>query len=74
MHTVVKLNSIEDIKKLVNLAGDNPSPVFAGNDHVSINAASLLGALSLDLNRPIQLEYEKTSTALDKFVEAHPVD
>lgn len=51
------LNKIRDIYRFVNLASKCQEDVIVKSGHYSVNAKSLLGLISLDLTKPLKVEF-----------------
>lgn len=55
--TTVSLNNIRDIFKFVRLSSKCRDSVVVKSGLYSVNAKSLLGIFSLDLSRPLKVEF-----------------
>ena len=53
----VLLNKIRDISKFVRLTSKCRDDVVVKSGHYAVNAKSLLGLLSLDLSKPVEVEF-----------------
>lgn len=53
----VLLDKITDVKDFVNLASMCPDDVVAKSGHYTINAKSIMALFSLDLSKPIRVEF-----------------
>ena len=53
----VLLDKITDIKDFVNLSSKCRDAVVVKSGHYKVNAKSLLGLLSLDLSKPLKVEF-----------------
>lgn len=51
----IKLNTIEDVYKFVNIAIKFGTNVDIRQEHYTVNGKSILGIFSLDLTQPVQL-------------------
>lgn len=57
----VLLNSIEKVKKFVNITSNFETDVFLKAGRYIIDAKSIMGIFSLDLTKPLSLSFEKCS-------------
>ena len=53
----VSLNKLNDITKFVYLASKCRDDVVVKSGNYSVNAKSLMGVLSLDLSKPVKVEF-----------------
>ena len=53
----VYLNKITDISKFVNLTSKCQEDVVAKTGNFAVNAKSIMGLLSLDLSKPLKVEF-----------------
>lgn len=53
----IKINNLQDIKKLVNLVSSIDGNVIVSKGNLKINAKSVLGLLSLDLSHGVKITY-----------------
>jgi phosphotransferase system HPr-like phosphotransfer protein len=51
----IQLNSIEDVKKFVNLVNTYPCDIDMVAGRYTIDAKSIMGIFSLDLSKPIDV-------------------
>lgn len=68
----VNLNKIDDLKKFIVVVSKFPSVVYAQHNEYIVSAKSLLGLLSLDLNKPLCIRYNEEgvdSTILSELEE-----
>ena len=67
----VHLKDIEAIKRFVNITNRYPFHIALRQDRALIDAKSLMGVLSLDLNRVLTVHYNEADTEfgllLDRF-------
>lgn len=54
----IKLNTIEDVYKFIDVAIKSVSDVCVKQKYYTVNGKSILGLFSLDLTQPIQLFIE----------------
>lgn len=67
----VSLSSISDVKQFVDVATQCPNEVDVLSGRYVINAKSIMGLFSLDLAKPVQVEFHGTeaeSTAFQKEI------
>lgn len=57
----VNLNKIDDLKRFIVIVAKFPSEVYAQHNEYVVSAKSLLGLLSLDLNKPLCIRYDDTN-------------
>lgn len=55
--TTVLINNFVDITKFVHLVAKCPDDVVAKSGHYSVNAKSIMGLFSLDLSKPLKVEF-----------------
>lgn len=60
MYKVV-LNSVDKVKRFVNITVNVKGDVSLKSKRYIIDAKSILGIFSLDLNNPLELRFEKCS-------------
>lgn len=60
----IKLTTISDIKTFVTLANRHEEDLFLLSGNYKVNAKSLLGVLSLDLEKPVTI-MEGATTLVD---------
>ena len=60
----IKLNAINDVKKLVTLVEKYPFSIDLSEGRYIVDAKSLMGIFSLDLEQKIKLSAEKDDPAL----------
>lgn len=58
MQLDVKLTTIDDVKNFCNAAMKCNSPVDAIRGNYRVDGTSLMGLLSLDLTKPVTLEFD----------------
>lgn len=54
----IRLNDMKDVQKFVNKCGMFEDDVMLSSDRYVVDGKSLLGILSLDLSKPIDLEID----------------
>ncbi len=54
---IVKLDKIADISEFVNLASKCSDDVTIGSGRFAVNAKSIMGLYSLDLTKPLHVEF-----------------
>ena len=70
----IQLNSIERVKAFVNIISAFDGEFDLGSDRYVVDAKSLMGIFSLDLNKPLRLdvhsedEFESVSQDLESFM------
>ena len=68
MHTFyVSLSSIEDVKQFVNAANDCTCEVDVLSGRYVINAKSIMGLFSLDLAKPVKVEFHGIDAESEAF-------
>ena len=63
----IKLESITDVKKFVNIVSLYDFDVYLASGRYAVDAKSIMGIFSLDLSNPIQLVAHSESA--DKFFD-----
>ena len=53
----VSLDKISDVKEFISLASKCQSDVTVGYGRFAVDAKSIMGLLSLDLNKPLRVEF-----------------
>ena len=61
----VKLSNVEDVKGFVNCAMKMKSKVTVSSLNAVVDASSIMGILTLDLSKPIELQCEDVEEAKD---------
>ncbi len=68
---IVNINSIELVKEFAKVVGESGKYVIAVSGQYRVDASSMMGLFSLDLTKPITLEFsedcEELKEALQKF-------
>ncbi len=67
----VYLNSINDITRFIQTTNKSAYDLVLVKDKYTVNAKSLLGILSLDLSKPVILEYDKIESSILKELKQH---
>lgn len=62
---IIYLNKIDDITNFLKITNNSSGEFYIKSDKYIVDGKSLLGLFSLDLSKPIILEYDKT---IDKEV------
>ena len=62
---IIYLNKIDDITNFLKITNNSSGEFYIKSDKYIVDGKSLLGLFSLDLSKPIILEYDKT---IDKDV------
>lgn len=65
----VSLKSIADVKRFVDAASHCPCEVDVISGRYVINAKSIMGLFSLDLAKPVQVEFHGDDAAAGAFQE-----
>ena len=66
----VSLNTVEKVKKFVNVVSKMDVDAFLTSGRYVIDAKSIMGILSLDLTKPIEISFEsKEGITEDKVKE-----
>ncbi len=69
---VVSINSIELVKEFAKVVAESGKSVIAASGQYRVDASSLMGLFSLDLTKPITLEFsedcEELKAKLQKFL------
>ena len=71
MTAKIMLNSINDVKNLVNLVNKYDFDIDLISDRYVVDAKSIMGIFSLDLTKPIGVEAH-TDNAVDFLAEIAP--
>ena len=65
----IKLTTIDEVKLLTKLASQFESDIFLKHGRYVVDATSLLGVISLNLDTPVEVEVvERKKGDYDKFV------
>ena len=56
---IIMLNSIEDVKKFVQMATELPYGAKVHSKGYIVNASSIMGLFSLDLSEPVKVEFDE---------------
>lgn len=68
---IVSINSIELVKEFAKVVGESGKYVIAVSGQYRVDASSMMGLFSLDLTKPITLEFpedcEELKAKLQKF-------
>ena len=73
----VMLTSINDVKKFVNIASDQPFDIDIVSGRYIVDAKSIMGIFSIDLAKSIQIDVHGTDADRESFhaaVKAFVVD
>lgn len=65
----IKLTTILDVKEFVSAAGECDFDVNIFYNHVTIDAKSVLGVLSLDLSKVLTVEYDGEDTVFEAMLD-----
>ncbi|MCL1806342.1 MAG: HPr family phosphocarrier protein [Oscillospiraceae bacterium] len=65
----VQLHSINDVKRFVNAACNNPFDIDIVSGRYIVDAKSIMGIFSLDLSKPIEVEIHGTDSDGESFYE-----
>lgn len=57
---IIYLNKINDITNFLKITNNSSGEFYIKSDKYIVDGKSLLGLFSLDLSKPITLEYDKT--------------
>lgn len=68
-HFTVMLNDISRVNKLVTTAHASSCTITAKSGRYVVDAKSILGILSLDITKPIEIECEGDEDAIDLFTD-----
>ncbi len=67
----IKLTSIQDAKRFVELAGKCDFDIDLYYGHIFIDAKSLLGVLSMDLSKALNVKFNGNNPEFEKFIKEH---
>lgn len=73
MDKKIKLNGIQDVKEFVTAAGKCDFDIDIFYNRVVIDAKSILGVLSMDLNRVLTVRAYGTDEEFSKVLEKYSV-
>lgn len=62
MKTLIKLNDFDEVSKFVKQISRLSAPVTLEQCHLRMDAKSILGAQTLNLNLPIKVEIDRASS------------
>ncbi|WP_058485398.1 HPr family phosphocarrier protein [Defluviitalea phaphyphila] len=65
----ISLNSIEKVKKFVNIIGKYEGDFDLSSGRYKVDAKSIMGIFSLDLSSPLQLDIHNDAVAEDVIAE-----
>ena len=68
-HFTVMLNDISRVNKLVTTGHTSSCTITAKSGRYVVDAKSILGILSLDITKPIEIECEGDEDAIDLFAD-----
>lgn len=73
METMIKLNSLDDVKEFSNIASKHTGEITLFSGRYIVDAKSIMGIFSLDLSKAIKMEIEgdmplDVKAGLDKFI------
>lgn len=66
----VLLNSVDKVKKFVNITGQMKEEMDIGRDRYVVDAKSIMGIFSLDLSKPLELYIHSANEELLKQFDA----
>ncbi len=67
---IINFKSVEEVQKFVNMAVSCPFDIDIGTDRNMIDAKSIMGVMSLGLNRPLRVSYEQDDQAFDQMLDS----
>ena len=67
MRTMIELKSTEDVQEFVNAASKCPFEIDLQSGSVYLDAKSLLGVLTMGVNRRLQVLIEGDNNEIDAF-------
>lgn len=67
----VLLNSIEKVKRFVNITSDFETDVFLKAGRYVIDAKSILGIFSVDLTKPMELSFDIENKCDKKIIAGY---
>lgn len=65
----IKVTNLNHINTLVSLASQASGPVELHRGRWCVDAASLMGVMSLDLTQGTTIVYDDVNSELDKFIQ-----
>lgn len=63
----IALRSFQEVQEFISLATVQPFPVLVGNDIQQVNGKSFIGMVSLDYSRPVRVQADCDSQAIQRF-------
>lgn len=63
----IALRSFQEVQEFISLATVQPFPVLVGNDVQQVNGKSFIGMVSLDYSRPLRVQADGDSQAIQSF-------
>ena len=63
----IALKSFQEVQEFITLATVQPFAVLVGNDVQQVNGKSFIGMVSLDYSRPLRVQADCDSHALQTF-------
>ena len=63
----IALHSFQEVREFISLATVQPFPVLVGNDIQQVNGKSFIGMVSLDYSRPLRVQADGDSQAIQSF-------
>lgn len=67
----VLLNSIEKVKRFVNITSDFETDVFLKAGRYVIDAKSIMGIFSVDLTKPMELTFDTENNCDDGIIAGY---
>lgn len=69
----IKLNEIADLKKFVEKATEVEGEVLLQHNYYIVNGKSILGVMSLDLTKGVNVVYPASEVEFEQFIEQFEV-
>lgn len=63
----IALHSFQEVQEFISLATVQPFPVLVGNEDQQVNGKSFIGMVSLDYSRPLLVQADCDSQAMQSF-------
>ena len=63
----IALHSFQEVQEFISLATVQPFPVLVGNEDQQVNGKSFIGMVSLDYSRPLRVQADGDSQAIQSF-------
>ena len=70
-YRIIKIQQLQDIKSIITMSETVPGGVYIHRGRYVVDASSIMGILTLDLSKPIELQcedIEEAKNALEQYI------